>query len=99
MFDKIIENINASDFTLNWVVSGENNGKPIHTWEGYGHKLQVYFDFSNRWCSMVDQSGEVFPEGQEEEALKSAVDRLKEKMLARVTSAKKTCADMALLAH
>jgi hypothetical protein len=92
MFDQLRDVI--EHMTVELETTAKNNGQPVWVWEGFGHKIRVSFSFDDRWSVLVDLSGETFPASQMEEAKAFAVQRLKQKMIARVNAAEKLHNDM-----
>ncbi len=72
---------------ISWDETGENNGKPIRTFKGYGHSARVVFGFDRMWGAVVDNSGKLFSEEQEQEAISYAEKRIREKLIIRFEDA------------
>lgn len=82
---------------IQWKVIGQNNGKPIRVFEGYGHEARVAFGFDRLWGAVIDQRGELFPEDQEAIALEHAERSIRSRLLARLAAAERLRADLAPL--
>ncbi|MDE4098981.1 hypothetical protein [Phaeobacter gallaeciensis] len=76
---------------------GTNNGKSRYYFEGYGHIAKVVFGFDRKWGAEVDNSGKLFDENCEAEAIAYAEQKIRDKLIARLEAAAKFRDDIAPL--
>ncbi len=86
-FDLLRDEIGKLQIT--WEISGINNDKPVRTFEKFGCKARIAFNYDRNWGSVVNNRGQLFPEGEEAQAIKYAEDSIRAALLTKANTAQK----------